>query len=141
MTYNLIGLAAGMAAFLGIWLGHVSVREIERRTTSLIIPALCFALVGVLFEIGALLSHSTIISGVLGILGTTLLWDALEFPRQQNRIIKGHAPANPSNPRHARLLAEYKTATTLDALEREPAGRPISPQESVRLTEEKEGGE
>ena len=41
-----------------------------------------------------------------GILGVTLLWDSFEFWRQQKRVIKGHAPANPDNPRHARILAE-----------------------------------
>jgi hypothetical protein len=44
---------------------------------------------------------------VLGILGITLLWDALEMTRQQRRICKGHAHANPDNPRHARILEQY----------------------------------
>ena len=55
------------------------------------------------------------------ILGITLLWDALEFTRQQKRVKKGHAPANPHNPRHAKILAEHPTATTLDLLKHLPS--------------------
>jgi hypothetical protein len=69
----------------------------------------------------------------LGIFGITLLWDALEFTRQQKRIIKGHAPANPNNPRHAKILAEYKSATTHDLLNRDPIGRVVSADEAIQL--------
>jgi len=57
----------------------------------------------------------------LGILGITLLWDAFEIYRQQNRVKHGHAPANPNNPRHARFLADpHFHATTEDLLKCEP---------------------
>jgi hypothetical protein len=46
--------------------------------------------------------------------------------RQQKRVLKGHAPANPENPRHAAFLAQGK-GTTEDLLEREPQGKPVSP--------------
>ncbi len=65
------------------------------------------------------------LSVVFGILGITLLFDALELTRQQKRIKKGHAPANPNNPRHARILAAHSSATTLDLLKREPFGKRI----------------
>jgi len=38
------------------------------------------------------------------------LWDAFEFYRQHYRIQSGHAPANPDNPRHARILAGISSA-------------------------------
>lgn len=137
MAYNLIGIAAGLAAFFGIWIGHVSVRKIERRVSSIALPSISFTLLGILCEIGALFFVSNLASGILGILGMTFLWDALEFHRQHKRIIKGRAPANPSNPRHARILAEYPTATTLDLLDREPIGRPVDKQEAIALIKAK----
>ncbi len=60
-------------------------------------------------------------SAALGILGITCLWDALEFVRQQKRVRKGHAPANPANLRHARFLSENPSATREDLLKREPS--------------------
>jgi hypothetical protein len=66
----------------------------------------------------------------------TLLWDSFEFWRQQNRIIKGHAPANPDNPRHIRILEESQAATTLDLLNRNPIGCPVNPEEAIRLVTE-----
>jgi len=44
-----------------------------------------------------------LVSTILGILGITLLWDALELVRQAQRVKIGRAPANPANPRHACL--------------------------------------
>jgi hypothetical protein len=102
MHLNLTGLAAGLAAFLGIWIGHISVRVVERRSASI-----------------------------------TAGWDALELFRQQRRVERGHAPANPLNPRHARILAECPAATTLDLLDRQPLGRPVAPDEARALA----GGE
>jgi len=57
----------------------------------------------------------------------TLLWDALELRvRQPSRIKHGHAPANPNNPRHAKMLATHPTATTVDWLDRDPRGYPYT---------------
>jgi hypothetical protein len=66
------------------------------------------------------------VATVLGILGITLLFDSFELVRQQKRIMKGHAPANPDNPRHAKILREYPSATTLDLLKREPMGSSLT---------------
>lgn len=133
MYLNLTGLAAGLAAFLGIWIGHVSVREIERRSASIRLPAAAFVLAGLLLEAGALLASQPPISAALGILGITAGWDVLELFRQQRRVQRGHAPANPSNPRHARILAEHPAATTLNLLDRQPLGRPVTEQEALAL--------
>lgn len=133
MEMNLTGLAAALATFLGIWWGHVAVRHFEARMAD-IRPAMavCVAL-GLGLWAGALLTDSAPLAAALGILGVTLLWDAYEFYRQEKRVKIGHAPANPSNPRHARILAEFPAATTVDLLKREPLGRPVSPEEAARL--------
>ncbi len=120
---NLIGLVAAVSAFLAIWFGHVAVRKIEAAAPSLWLPALVFVGLGLGLEWPSLRA-SLLPSTGCGIVGITLLWDALELLRQQARVRKGHAPANPRNPRHARLLAEPQSrATTAHLLQREPLGR------------------
>jgi Domain of unknown function (DUF4491) len=135
MEMNFIGFAAAFATFLGVWLGHVSVRKIERETVNLWKPALIAIALGTGLEIAALLTSSLILSAIGSILGVTLLWDALEFFRQQKRIKRGHAPANPNNPRHAKILAEYPNATTIDWLDRNPRGSAYSPAELASIKE------
>lgn len=137
MEINIIGFAAALATFLGVWLGHVSVRKIERETINLWIPALIALALGIGLEIASFLISNLSLSAMCGILGVTLLWDSFEFYRQQKRIKHGHAPANPNNPRHARILAEYPNATTFDWLDRDPRGSAYSPAE---LTSMKESG-
>jgi len=137
MEINIIGFAAALATFLGVWLGHVSVRKIERETVNLWAPALIALAFGVGFEIVSFLTSNLSLSAMCGILGVTLLWDSFEFYRQQKRIKHGHAPANPKNPRHARILAEYPNATSFDWLDRDPRGSVYSPAE---LTSMKESG-
>ncbi len=116
-----------MSAFLGIWLGHVAVRKIEFASPTIWLPTLIFAALGILLEYYSLIAESRLSQTALGIIGMTLLWDALEFTRQQRRVRKGRAPANPNNPRHARLLADpAANATTVDLLKRDPSGARIS---------------
>ena len=129
MSINTIGLVAAIATFLGIWFGHVAVRKIEFIAPNIWLPTLGALAIGLGLEAAALLATSLQASAFFGILGITFLWDALEFTRQQNRIKKGHAPANPDNPRHARILAKYPEATTIDWLDRTPQGREIAPEE------------
>ena len=136
MHLNLIGLIAAVSTFLGVWFGHVAVRKIEYISPTIWLPTTGFAMAGIVSEGLALLTPSFLLSTAFGILGFTFLWDALEFTRQQNRIKKGHAPANPHNPRHARLLREYPSATTLDLLKRDPIGEQVSPSEAIKLITE-----
>jgi len=133
MTVNMVGLAATLATFLGIWVGHVSVRKVESIATVLWVPSLIYALLGAACEVAAVLSAHPALSAALGILGITFLFDAFEMVRQQRRIFHGHAPAHPENPRHARILREHSTATTLDMLKREPVGRQVGHDEAVKL--------
>lgn len=132
---NVLGLVTAIVTFVGIWWGHVGVRAIERRAVHLWKPILTALMLGLALEALSVWSANRALSAASGILGTTLLWDALEFVRQEKRIKKGHAPANPRNPRHARILAEHPAATTLDLLARDPVGRPVTPEEAIALVQ------
>lgn len=122
MSLNFTGLIAALTAFLGIWFGHVSVRKIEAISPTLWFPTVLFATMGLLAETLSVTLAATSLKVIFGILGITLLWDALEVIRQEKRVRKGHAPANPLNPRHARILAEPGShATPTDLLKREPS--------------------
>ena len=136
MHINLIGPAAALATFLGVWLGHVSVRKIERETVHLWKPTVIAVILGLALETASLLTSSLTLSAISSILGVTLLWDALEISiRQPKRIQHGHAPANPNNPRHARILANYPESTTIDWLNRDPRGIPYSSAELASIKE------
>ena len=130
---NFIGVVAALTAFFSIWFGHVAVRKIEFVSPTIWIPTTIFASLGLIVEYISLSTVNRPLSTAFGILGITLLFDALEFTRQQRRIKKGHAPANPNNPRHAKILAEHKLATTLDLLKRDPIGRVVSADEAIQL--------
>ena len=138
MEINLIGLTAALAAFLGIWLGHVSVRVIESNAKKLWLPILIAIILGLILEIYSLSTVNRLLSTAAGILGITILWDAFEFIRQEKRVKKGHAPANPSNLRHIQILAKYSSATTLDLLKRNPVGRQVNPEEGIQLVTQPE---
>lgn len=137
MTLSFIGLVVALATFVGIWLGHVGVRKIEAASPTVWLPTVAALALGLGLEWAALRAGDLYLSGALGILGMTVLWDALEFTRQHNRVKHGHAPANPDNPRHARLLAEGK-ATTLHPLDRDPVGYPVSAARPDSLVAQKE---
>lgn len=133
---NFVGLAAALATFFGVWLGHVSVRKIERDTIRLWIPTTIFILLGLACLAASLWTSSLPLSTASGILAVTLFWDAFEIAvRQPKRIQHGHAPANPNNPRHAKILAEYPEATTLDLLDRDPIGRAYTAEELTTIKE------
>jgi len=130
---NTTGIVAALAIFLGIWLGHVGVRKIEFISPTIWLPATLAALSGLMMLAASLFTAQPALSAACGILGITLLWDGFEFIRQQRRICKGHAPANPHNPRHARILAQHPAATPLDLPKRDPVGRPVGPEEAIQL--------
>lgn len=130
---NTLGLTAALTAFVSIWFGHVAVRKIEATTSVIAIPMVIAVTLGLITEYCSLITIYRPLSTVFGIFGITLLWDAFEIYRQQSRIKHGHAPANPNNPRHAKILKEYSSATTLDLLKRNPIGRQVSPEEAPKL--------
>ncbi len=130
---NPLGLIAAITAFLAIWIGHVAVRKLEAEARDIRPPMFIAILLGLITVYFSLSTSNLQLSTILGILGITLLWDAFEIYRQQNRIKHGHAPANPNNPRHVKILREYSTATTLDLLKRDPVGRSVLPEEAPKL--------
>lgn len=136
MELNTIGLVAAASTFLGVWFGHVAVRKIESLSPTIWLPTSVFAVAGVVFIMLSLSAFSLSFSAASGILGITFLCDANEFRRQQNRVKKGHAPANPNNPRHVRLMRAHVTVTSIDLLKREPIGEIVSPTEAVELVTE-----
>ena len=112
---NPTGLVAALAAMGGIWLGHVLVRRIEFAAPVLALPAALVAMLGaVLGGLSLLMKNPSAIAA--GILALTFLYDAVEFYRQEKRVQRGHAPANPRNPRHARILRAFPAATLRDPL-------------------------
>jgi hypothetical protein len=118
MQLNPIGIIAALSAFFGIWLGHVAVRKVEFISPTIWLPTLIFAAAGITLELFSLSTGNRPLSTVFGILGITALWDALEFTRQQRRVRQGHAPANPRNPRHVKIMAENPSATMVDLLKK-----------------------
>lgn len=132
---NPLGLIAAFAAFFSIWFGHIAVRKIEAASPTIWMPATIFAILGVSCEWLSLRASNLQLATVFGILGITLLFDSFELGRQQKRIIKGHAPANPDNPRHAKILREFPSATTLDLLDREPLSAQLTTPENSRMME------
>ena len=114
----------------------MGVRAIEAKAEKLWQPVLGALLLGLLFEWIAVRTETPQLSAAYGIAGVVFLWDALEFYRQQGRVKSGHAPANPHNPRHARILAEHPTASTIDWLDRDPRGRAYSEGELAAMGEE-----
>ncbi|HEY5729557.1 MAG TPA: DUF4491 family protein [Anaerolineales bacterium] len=136
MYINWLGLASAFATFFGVWVGHVSVRKFEREVERIWIPTTLALLLGIGFLSASFLTPNLILSTICGILSVTLFWDALEFGiRQPNRIKHGHTPANPNNPRHAKILASYPNATTIDWLERDPRGVPYTQDEVAEMKE------
>lgn len=115
------GFWMALVTFLGIWCGHVGVRWLEAHVTN-IWPSVAVLLTGgVVLNIYSLFAPNLTLAGVASIVGITLLWDAFEVYRQEKRVLKGHAPLNLQNPRHAAFLAAGK-GTTEDLLDREPQG-------------------
>ena len=135
---NRMGLVAAGATFCGIWFGHVSVRWIEYHAPMLWLPRTIALLLGLGLALAALLNENRALSGALGILAMTLFFDAVELSRQYRRVAKGHAPANPDNPRHRPLLADGR-ATTTHWLDRDPIGRPVTEGEALRLLQPSQG--
>ncbi len=134
MEINPLGFIAALTLFLSVWMGHVAVRKIEAETVHLWKPVMLAIGLGLALEYAALTAPTRSLSMILGIAGLTLLWDAFEFKRQARRVRKGHAPANPGNPRHAAMLADpHSSAATLDVLKRDPGGRMVDTAESGEL--------
>jgi hypothetical protein len=96
MTLQWAGLVLAVLTFGTIGLGHTLVRKVNYRYGTK--PAPYVFVLGLLFLFLSLLVAGNLASAALGIVGMTTLWDAVELIRQEERIRRGHAPANPNRP-------------------------------------------
>jgi len=96
MNLQWAGLALAGLIFGAIAFGHVAVRWVNYRFGTRPAPYV-FALGLVCLGLSLVVSRD-LASAALGILGMTTVWDAFELLRQEERIRRGHAPANPKRP-------------------------------------------
>ncbi|MDA8410863.1 MAG: DUF4491 family protein [Treponema sp.] len=113
------GVAAAVATFGSVWFGHVAVRFLEYRLARLWPARLLFAAAGGGCLAASLLCSCPNGSVEFGIIGIVFLYDIVELGRQQRRVRKGRAKANPDNPRHKAVFESGK-ALTEDLFAREP---------------------
>ncbi len=95
MTAQWAGLVLAMVTFGTIAFGHVMVRKVNYLYGTKPAPAL-FVLSLLLMTLS--LKMGDLASAALGIIGITTFWDGIELYRQEKRIRRGHAPANPNRP-------------------------------------------
>ncbi len=96
MTLQWAGLVLAVLTFGTIGLGHVAVRKLNYQYGTK--PAPVFLVLGLGLLVLSLVTKANLTSAALGIVGMTTLWDAVELIRQEERIRRGHAPANPNRP-------------------------------------------
>lgn len=96
MSLHWAGLVLAVVTFATIGLGHVGVRKLNYLYGTKLVPYVFVA--GLLILFISLRLQSDLASAALGIIGITTLWDSFELTRQEERIRRGHAPANPNRP-------------------------------------------
>jgi hypothetical protein len=96
VTLQWAGLVLAVLTTGTIGLGHVAVRKLNYRYGTK--PAPVLLVLGLAFLSLSLIAANNLVSAALGIVGMTTLWDAVELIRQEERIRRGHAPANPNRP-------------------------------------------
>jgi hypothetical protein len=84
MTLQWAGVVFAFVLVSTIAVGHVLVRRLHPKFGTR--PGLPFILLGVLIAIFSLFVVSNLLSGTLGILGITTIWDGIEFFRQEKRV-------------------------------------------------------
>lgn len=90
------GPILAITTLITIGFGHVAVRKLNYLYgTKLALIVVGLGLLALLLSLRAV---DDLTSAVLGIVGATTLWDAIELYRQEERIRRGHAPANPNRP-------------------------------------------
>lgn len=103
LELQLAGPLLGAVTFLTVWWGHVLVRVVHYYMGTKPAPAIFLA--GLLSLLGTTQTRNDLVSGIFGIVGLTLVWDAFELHRQEKRVRQGHAPLNPRVHREAAGLA------------------------------------
>jgi hypothetical protein len=94
MTLQWAGPVLAVVTFATIGFGHAMVRKVNYLYGTKPAPYV-FGL-GLLFLFISLRATSDLASAAMGIVAVTTLWDAFELYRQEERIRRGHAPANPN---------------------------------------------
>lgn len=96
MNLQWAGPVLAVVTFAKIGIGHVAVRRLNYHYGTK--PATYLITLGLALLAGSLFVSSNLLSAALGIIGITTLWDAYEMFRQEDRVRRGHAPANPERP-------------------------------------------
>ena len=96
MNVQWAGVVLGITTVVTIGVGHVLVRKLNYHFGTK--PAPLAFLLGLSAMAASLFTDHNILSGIFGILGVTTLWDGYELIRQEERVRKGIAPANPNRP-------------------------------------------
>ncbi|MBQ1221066.1 MAG: DUF4491 family protein [Alistipes sp.] len=98
-TYNLTGLAIGIATFLIIGLFHPLVIKGEYH-----FGVGCwwvFLVMGLMSIVGSVMVHDLFFSTLLAVWGASSLWSIGELFHQRKRVERGWFPANPKRQRKA----------------------------------------
>lgn len=98
-TYNLTGLAIGVATFLIIGLFHPLVIKGEYH-----FGVGCwwvFLVMGLLSIVGSVMVQDLLFSTLLAVWGASSLWSIGELFHQRKRVERGWFPANPKRQRKA----------------------------------------
>jgi hypothetical protein len=84
MTLQWAGLILAGVTFGTIGFGHVLVRRLHARFGTR--PALPLFILGAFVLFVSLLFQNNLLSGALGIVSITVLWDGVEIYRQEKRV-------------------------------------------------------
>jgi len=84
MLFQWAGIVFAIVIFSTIAIGHVLVRRLHPILGTR--PGLPFIMLGCLIMTSSLAVRSDLLSGTLGILGITTIWDGIEFFRQEKRV-------------------------------------------------------
>lgn len=95
------GVAIGAATLLIIGIFHPVVVACEYYLTDKVWPA--FLVAGLACFGASLWAGDAVVSGILGVLGCTLVWCVRELKEQTQRVAKGWARRHPKRARDARL--------------------------------------
>ncbi len=96
MTLQWAGPILGSIMLGTIAIGHVIVRRLNYLHGTK--PAPVFAVIGIASLLISIILANDLLSACFGIIGVTTIWDAIELVRQEERVRRGHAPANPNRP-------------------------------------------
>ena len=90
---NVSGIIIGISSFMIIGIFHPIVIKCEYYFSSRVWPI--FLVLGIACIILSFMIHSDILSGIVGVLGFSLLWSIRELKEQEKRVMRGWFPKNP----------------------------------------------